>query len=377
MLIKYGIGIDVSSDSFYVCFSRIDTSMHVKISGSRKFSNTPGGFKDFWAWSEKHRKDKEIPLVFCMEASGVYHEQLAFFLNGKQQDVCILLPNKAKKYIESMGFKTKNDKSDAKALAQMACERNLKLWKPPAKFYAELREMTRHHQSCQETITSMKNHLHANQVKHDPSPLVIRQLKQTIRLMEKQAKEMEKKIAEHIASDEQIQAKFDHICAIKGVATLTVATILAETFGFELFENAKQLVSYAGYDVVENQSGKRAGKTKISKKGNSRIRRILHLPAFNVVRPDQPAFYNFFHRNIQKHHIKMKSYVAVQRKLLTTIYALWKTNVPFDPNYRPAGTQKNSPGIAGTKVGTVAYEMPELSFNIKCKIYGENVWKLR
>ena len=52
------------------------------------------------------------------------------------------------------------------------------------------------------------------------------------------------------------------------------------------FANQRQLVSYAagppgGYDVVENQSGNRSGKTRISKKGNSRIRRILHLPAFN------------------------------------------------------------------------------------------------
>mgnify|MGYP000961798970 CR=1 FL=1 len=44
---------------------------------------------------------------------------------------------------------------------------------------------------------------------------------------------------------------------------LTVAKILAETDGLELFENSKQLVSYAGYDVDENCSGKHKGKTKI------------------------------------------------------------------------------------------------------------------
>ena len=53
--------------------------------------------------------------------------------------------------------------------------------------------------------------------------------------------------------------------------------------------NQRQLVSYAGYDVIENQSGNRSGKTRISKKGNSRIRRILHLPAFNAVRFGEPT----------------------------------------------------------------------------------------
>jgi hypothetical protein len=41
---------------------------------------------------------------------------------------------------------------------------------------------------------------------------------------------------------------------------LTAATILAETNGFELFKNYKQLVSYA--DVVERESGTSTGKTK-------------------------------------------------------------------------------------------------------------------
>lgn len=65
---------------------------------------------------------------------------------------------------------------------------------------------------------------------------------------------------------------------------MSVVTVIAETNGFALIKNQRQLVSYAGYDVVENQSGKRAGKTKISKKGNSHIRRILHMPALNAVR---------------------------------------------------------------------------------------------
>jgi hypothetical protein len=29
----------------------------------------------------------------------------------------------------------------------------------------------------------------------------------------------------------------------------------------------------------------------------------------------------------------MKSYVAVQKKLLTTIYAIWKNDTEFDPQY--------------------------------------------
>jgi len=40
-----------------------------------------------------------------------------------------------------------------------------------------------------------------------------------------------------------------------------------------------------------------------------------------------------FDRNIEKHHIKMKSYVAIQKKLLVVIYSLFKNNQVFDENY--------------------------------------------
>ncbi|MCA1760209.1 MAG: IS110 family transposase, partial [Bacteroidales bacterium] len=46
-----------------------------------------------------------------------------------------------------------------------------------------------------------------------------------------------------------------------------------------------------------NQSGKHVGKTKISKKGNAHIRRILHMPALNVVNfvDSLPGVYDKFH----------------------------------------------------------------------------------
>src|SRR5690606_16125345 len=127
------------------------------------------------------------------------------------------------------------------------------------------------------------------------------------------------KIQNHINSNPEVQQKVMNICKIKGIANLSLATVLAETNGFELFENAKQLVSYAGFDVVENQSGSRVGRTKISKKGNSRIRRILFMPAFTVVSCKEKPFLDLYNRTFEKHGVKMKSYVAVQKKILVII----------------------------------------------------------
>lgn len=90
-----------------------------------------------------------------------------------------------------------------------------------------------------------------------------------------------------------------------------------------------QITSYAGFDVIENQSGNRKGKTKISKKGNGHIRRALHFPALNIVPYEQGNFHLLYQRIYSKSNIKMKAYVAVQRKLLTLIHTLWKKMKPL------------------------------------------------
>ena len=138
-------------------------------------------------------------------------------------------------------------------------------------------------------------------------------------------------IEDHIASDPTVGQKVQGILKLKGLGLLTVATLLAETNGFLLFSKGSQLVSYCGYDVIENQSGKHKGKTRISKQGNRHIRRILHMPAFNVIRYQVSPFVQLFNRTLPKHNLKMKSYVAVQKKILIIVYSLWKSNQALDP----------------------------------------------
>jgi transposase len=332
-MLKYSLGLDISSKKFDACMSVIDMQQTVKVKATSSFTNDILGFKKLNVWIAKHYKAHEVPLTICMEATGVYYECCALFLYQKDYKVAVILPNKAKKYLQSLGLKSKNDTIDAKGLAQMGAEQKLKLWEPLGDFYYTLRAMTRQHQSLQETKTGLKNQLHALTFGMYRIPLVEKQLEKTIKLINKQLEEIDKSIQLHIQSNELVNSKVQNILRIKGIGCNTVATIIGETNGFILFENAKQLVSYAGYDVVENQSGKHIGKTKISKKGNSRIRRALFMPAFSVVTYKQNPFLNLYERTLAKHNIKMKSYVAVQKKLLTTIYALWKNEVEYDENY--------------------------------------------
>lgn len=340
-MIKYSLGIDISMKSFHVCLSVIAIDQQVKVKASKKFTNNISGFKELHDWIQKHYKQPDLPLQIVMEATGVYFEQCALFLFKKGYTVIVLLPNKAKNYLKSKGLKSKNDTIDAKGLAQMGAEQKLEPWQPMGDFFYTLRSLTRHHESLQALKTNINNQLHADNAGMYANKEVGKQLKKLITTIEKQLEEMEESIEKHVASDQEVYEKVMGICKIKGVGLLTVATVIAETNGFLLFKNIPQVVSYPGYDVIENQSGDHVGKTKISKKGNSHIRRILHLPAFNVVRYQVSPFVQLFNRTLLKHHVKMKSYVAVQKKLLVIIYTLWKNNKAFDENHYEQNTTRD------------------------------------
>jgi transposase len=332
-MIKYSIGMDISKNDFHACACTINSSQQVKIIRSGTFANNLKGFKQFTQWARQTCTEPQVPLLCTMEAPGVYYENCALYLFLQGFSLSVVLPNKAKKYIGALGVKTKNDKADAKALARMGAEQSLELWQPMGDFFYQLRGLTRHYQSIQQSITAFSNQQEAVAHGMYPLPHIEKSLKKTITHLQKQLEEIKQTIHNHLSSNPTVAQKVNYICTIKSVAELTAAVILAETNGFLLFKNSPQLVSYAGYDVVENQSGKHVGKTKISKKGNSRIRRALHMPALTAVRLNVGSLKTFHQRNLEKHGIKMKSYVAVQKKLLVLIYTLWKKEEPFDARY--------------------------------------------
>lgn len=333
MTLKFSVGLDVASKKVDVCICTIDHTQTVKVKSSCSITNSKTGFAKLLQWVKKWTRKETAPISVCMEATGVYHEGLAYYLADKGHRVSIVLPNKAKRYLQSIGLKSKNDKIDAKGLAQMGAEQNLKEWEKPHDIFVALKSLTRQYQTIQESITSEKNRLHAEEHSARPSKVVVKQLEGMIRFLEKQKKEMKKAIEQAVQSDTEVRSKVENISAIRGLSTLSIATVIAETNGFELFGNYKQVTSYAGYDVEENQSGAHRGKTKISKKGNSRIRRILHMPSLTAIGSEGSVFKNLYVRVYERTGIKMKGIVAVQKKLLTIIYALWKNNEAFDNNY--------------------------------------------
>lgn len=110
-----------------------------------------------------------------------------------------------------------------------------------------------------------------------------------------------------------------------------------------LINNAKQLTSYAGFDVVERESGTSVrGKTRIPKKGNGRIRAALYFPAL-VASRHNTALRAVYQRINAGKESRMVGVVSLQRKLLLLIYSMWKNDTVFQDRNIAAGDQERKP----------------------------------
>jgi len=331
-IVKQVAGIDVAQDELVICLGRMYDDWSPELYSSKTFSNTKAGFKSFVEWVTKYAEG-QLPVRYIMEATGVYHESLAYYLDELGLEVTIVLPNKISNYARTLALKTVTDKTASQAIALFGLERKLEQWSRPKGLFKILRQLSRERGQLVDERTVLKNQLHAERTEAEPYKKSIERAEKRIALLNKQEKEIKGEIEELIKTDAEMQQLVVLICSIPGVGLLTAAAVLGETNGFDLIRNKKQLTSYAGLDVREKQSGTSVkGKPRISKKGNKHLRKAMHMPALAAIRYNE-RFKAVFVRLVSKHGIKMKAVVAVQRKLLEMMYSIYKSKNPFDKNY--------------------------------------------
>ena len=104
--------------------------LSIEIYAYKVFPNTKNGFSTLVSWIQK-RVDPNIKVRYVMEATGVYHESLAYYLAQEDCEVSIVLPNKISNYFKTLEVKTITDKTASETIARFGLERKLDLWKRP------------------------------------------------------------------------------------------------------------------------------------------------------------------------------------------------------------------------------------------------------
>ena len=82
-------GIDVSQEWFHVGI--IDNSGNT-VQSAVKYDNSGSGMESMWNESRSVAEQMHLPIVYSMEASGIYHIGLLSFLNEKKASVWCFNP---------------------------------------------------------------------------------------------------------------------------------------------------------------------------------------------------------------------------------------------------------------------------------------------
>lgn len=330
---KIIIGIDISMDDFHACIKVRTEQGSTCIKGTRSFQNSEKGFKEFLAWALKQKKDG-CSISFVMEATGVYYEDLADFLYTNSQKVSVVLANKVKNYIKSLNIKTKTDKVDSKVIAGFGIERELDSWQPMSPVYKNLRDLCRELLSMKKDMQRAKCQLHAMERSHEKLEDMVNLKEEQIGFYRSAIKRIKETINNIIDRDPALKEKIRKVETTPGLGFETIVILACETNGFALFNNIRQLVSYAGLDVKLNESGNFKGKARITKQGNPRIRQALFMPSLSAVRSND-SIKSLYERICEKNpDVKRKGIVAGMRKLLILAYVLWKKDEEYDKDYQ-------------------------------------------
>ncbi len=118
----------------------------------------------------------------------------------------------------------------------------------------------------------------------------------------------------------------EYLLSIPGAGVVSMASVLGEMGDPLRFENPRQMSRMAGYNLIEDSSGKNKSGTCISKRGRKNLRCVLYKMALTMVavNPEMKQLYSYLKTRENNPLKKMPALVVVSKKILTMIFTLSK-----------------------------------------------------
>lgn len=270
------------------------------------------------------------PERIVMEATGIYHLDLAVALVEADLPVSVINPRSFRHFTELTLTRTKTDGVDSALLAEFGERMTPALWFPPERIYLELRDLGRQINRLTGARTQAKNRLHALTFKNSTSPLLLEDEQEGIDALNGRIKRLREAAEALIAEHDKLKRHYHNLQQATGMGKASTLSILAELCVLPADMKAPQVSSFAGLDVRLTQSGSSVNRpARLNKAGNTYLRAAMYMPVMTAVRNDEraQAFYNALVGRGKK---KIQAQCAVMRKYLTGIWACIQNDTPFD-----------------------------------------------
>jgi transposase len=345
---RFCVGIDVSAKTLDVAYRDIKGRIE-----RQTFENETAAHAALVRHLKKRAGRKTIRVV--LESTGVYGLDLALALDRAGFEVMVANPRASANFAKATMQRSKTDRLDCAMLLEFAEQMTFKQWQAPSKVTLQVRGISRRVHALMTTIRDEKNRMHAaNQV--DGTTIVKRSIRDTIKQLETQVRKLRAAALELIMSEPELKRRYELLLTVKGIGQKSAISILAELAVMPSDMSARQWVAHAGLDPRQFESGTSIKlPPRISKRGNKYLRSALYLPA-RVACRFEPGVASFAGRLRGNGKKPLQIHVAVMRKLLHAIHAMFATGQEFDGTrfYLKAAAAVGTSEIASSAISEVS-----------------------
>jgi len=289
---------------------------------SKVIANSGNGFTQLIDWLASHQA---TPVHVCMEATGIYWEEVAQFLAKAGFTVSVVNPAQIKAYGASRLTRSKTDAVDARLIADFCAERQPAPWQAPSAEEIALRALVLRLEALQTMRIQESNRLDVSR------DAVHEDIQQHLDWLDNAIKQLIKTINEHINNHPDLKQKRDLLDTIPGIGERTSAIMLAFYADTDRFDNGRQAAAFAGLDPRQYESGSSVkGKPRLSKVGHAFLRKSLYMPA--MVTLYKTAWGKRFKDRLTSAGKPPKLIIgAMMRKLVHVAFGVLKSGKSFDP----------------------------------------------
>ena len=308
------LGIDVAKKKLDACLMMGDKVL------VKKFDNNTKGIKLLEGWLRSLGIER---AHVCLEATGAYSEMVAEFLYDHGHRVSVVNPSRIEAFARSELRRNKTDTADARLIAQFCIEKDPDEWHPLPPEVKQLQALSRRVEVLEKMLAAEHNRLEIAPRTVTPS------VKRVITDLEKELNTVQRLIKDHIDNNPDLKQQSELLQTIPGIGEKTANLLLGE-IEFRSFSSARALAAHVGVTPRRYQSGTSLNRTRLSKIGNSRIRKALYFPAITALKYNQ-VISRFAGRLRQNGKTPMQVVGAAMRKLVHIAYGVIKNNRPFEP----------------------------------------------
>jgi transposase len=262
--------------------------------------------------------------LVVMEATGRYDTVLRHALGKAGIPHARVNPEQARHFARATGRKAKTDAIDARMLAELGQRLPLRIEPPAQPARLRLAACSRR----RDQLVAMRKQERTRRAE-ETDPLIAADLDEHLAQLDQRIATFDRIIAETMRSDPALARQAALLRSAPGIGPVTATVLIAHMPELGCIP-ARATAALAGLAPYNNDSGSFRGKRSV-RGGRVRIRQALYMAALAAARSD--TILGRFHQHLRDAGKPPKvALIALARKLLTTLNAIVRQQIPFQQN---------------------------------------------